>query len=429
MLFPYPIASTVRLILPETGKLEHVISRGLSDRDWHAHIPASPAIRTQEILRTKLPVIALNVQTDPQTRSPDFYARNGLVSYLGAPLTIQGEIIGIMGLYTKTEHEFTKDEIASFSGLAVQASIAIHNSQLYERLQQQANQLKRAGDELELRVQERTSELATANEALKREIPERRLVEQKLRESESQLMSFANQLEDHLIANDRLISVGELSASLAHEFNNPLQIILGFTQNLAQDEGCSEASRQDLQIIEEEARRCRGIIRNLLDFARPTSNKPTPIVVHAIVQDSIKLVRGYLDRYNIAVDVQVPQNLPTIRGDPQPLKQVLINLFFNAVDAMPGGGALTVGATTDDSSHLIVKVSDTGQGIHPDALPHIFRPFFTTKTKKGTGLGLAVCERIIRAHGGTISVESSPGSGTTFFLRFPLMEGKSDGLS
>jgi PAS domain S-box-containing protein len=295
MLFPYPIASTVRLILPETGKLEHVISRGLSDRDWHAHIPASPAIRTQEILRTKLPVIALNVQTDPQTRSPDFYARNGLVSYLGAPLTIQGEIIGIMGLYTKTEHEFTKDEIASFSGLAVQASIAIHNSQLYERLQQQANQLKRAGDELELRVQERTSELATANEALKREIPERRLVEQKLRESESQLMSFANQLEDHLIANDRLISVGELSASLAHEFNNPLQIILGFTQNLAQDEGCSEASRQDLQIIEEEARRCRGIIRNLLDFARPTSNKPTPIVVHAIVQDSIKLVRGYLD--------------------------------------------------------------------------------------------------------------------------------------
>jgi signal transduction histidine kinase len=264
---------------------------------------------------------------------------------------------------------------------------------------------------------------------LKREIAERKLVEERLRESESRLMSFANQLEDHLIANDRLISVGELSASIAHEFNNPLQIILGFTQNLSQEEGFSEAWQQDLQIIEEEARRCRGIIRNLLDFARPTSNEPTPIVVNAIVQDSIKLVRGYLDRYNIAVDVQVPQNLPTIRGDPQPLKQVLINLFFNAVDAMPGGGALTVGASTDDSTHLIVRVSDTGQGIYPDALPHIFQPFFTTKTKKGTGLGLAVCERIIRAHGGTISVESNPGSGTTFFLRFPLMEGKSDGLS
>jgi signal transduction histidine kinase len=429
MLFPYPIASTVRLILRDTGKLEHVISHGLSEADWQAHAPASAGLRTQEILRNKLPVTALNVQSDPQTHSPDFYIRNGLVSYLGAPLTIQDQIIGILGLYTKIEHEFTKDEIDSFSALAVQAAIAIHNSQLYEKLQQQANELKRAGDELEGRVQERTSELATANAVLKREIAERKLVEERLRESESRLMSFANQLEDHLIANDRLISVGELSASIAHEFNNPLQIILGFTQNLSQEEGFSEAWQQDLQIIEEEARRCRGIIRNLLDFARPTSNEPTPIVVNAIVQDSIKLVRGYLDRYNIAVDVQVPQNLPTIRGDPQPLKQVLINLFFNAVDAMPGGGALTVGASTDDSSHLIVRVSDTGQGIYPDALPHIFQPFFTTKTKKGTGLGLAVCERIIRAHGGTISVESNPGSGTTFFLRFPLMEGKSDGLS
>jgi PAS domain S-box-containing protein len=328
LLFPYPVAATVRLILPDTNKLEHVISRGVSDADWQAHVPASAGLRTQEILRNKLPVTALNVQRDPQTRSPDFYIRNGLVSYLGAPLNIQGKIIGILGFYTKTEHEFTKSEIDSFSALAVQAAIAIHNSQLYEKLQGQATELKRVGEELELRVQERTAELATANEVLRREIAERKLVEEKLRESESRLMSFANQLEDHLIANDRLISVGELSASIAHEFNNPLQIILGFAQNLVQEAGSSEAQQQDLQIIEDEARRCRGIIRNLLDFARPTSNEPMPIGVNAIVQDSVKLVRGYLDKYNIAVDIRVPEDLPTIHGDPQPLKQVLINLFF-----------------------------------------------------------------------------------------------------
>src|SRR5215831_20427059 len=144
MLFPYPVASTVRLILPGTEKLENVISRGLNDVEWQAHSPTSPGRRTQELLRDKLPVTALNVQTDPQTRSRDFYIRNGLVSYLAAPLTIQNEVIGILGLYTKEEHDFTKDEIDSFSSLAVQAAIAIHNSQLYERLKGQTLELARA---------------------------------------------------------------------------------------------------------------------------------------------------------------------------------------------------------------------------------------------------------------------------------------------
>jgi PAS domain S-box-containing protein len=424
LLFPYPIAATVRLLVPETGKLKNVICRGLNDLEWQAHEPASPGRRTEEVLRSGLPVIAHNVQTDPQTRLPDFYIKNNLVSYLGVPLVIQAEVLGILCLYTKQEHEFTKDEIDSFSSLAVQAAIAIHNSQLYNRLKTQTRELRHARDELELRVRERTAELAKANDVLKSEITERRQVEEKLRESESRLISFANQLEDHLIANDRLISVGELSASIAHEFNNPLQIILGFVQNLIQEEDISEARQQDLRIVEDEARRCRSIIRNLLDFARPTGNEPIPIVVDTIVRDSIKLVRGYLDKFGIAVDIRIPQELPSIHGDPQPLKQVLINLFFNAVDAMPAGGTLTINAASDDASHLTLAVSDTGQGIHPEILPHIFQPFFTTKKRRGTGLGLSVCERIIKAHGGAIRVESSLENGTTFFLQFPLMEDK-----
>ena len=117
--------------------------------------------------------------------------------------------------------------------VAVQAGIAIHNSQLFEKLKSQTGELLKAHAQLELKVQERTSALAKANEVLKLEVDERKQVEEKLRESEGQLMAFAHQLEDHLIANDRLISVGELSASLAHEFNNPLQIILGFARNPA----------------------------------------------------------------------------------------------------------------------------------------------------------------------------------------------------
>ena len=372
LLFPYPIASTVRLMLPATGKFAHIMSRGLNHRDWQAHAPESPAPRTEELLRSKLPVMARNIQTDPDSRSPEFYIRNGLISYLGVPLVVHGGVLGILGVYTREEHEFRKDEIDSVSSLAVQAGIAIHNSQLFEKLKSQTGELLKAHDQLELKVQERTSALAKANEVLKLEVDERKQVEEKLRESEGRLMAFAHQLEDHLIANDRLISVGELSASLAHEFNNPLQIILGFAQNLLQEESVSEGRRQDLRIIEDEARRCRGIIRNLLDFARPTSNEPSPIVVDAIVQDSIKLVRGYLDKSNIAVDIHIPPDLPSIRGDPQPLKQVLINLFFNAVDAMPGGGTLSVGAAAEGTGNLTIAVSDTGQGIHPETLPPSF---------------------------------------------------------
>jgi C4-dicarboxylate-specific signal transduction histidine kinase len=272
--------------------------------------------------------VARNVQTDARSFAPDFYTKNSLVSYLASRLTVKEEILGILCLYTKEEHEFSEEEIQCFKGLAVQASMAIYNSRLYEQLKKQTLELEQARDELELRVKERTSELAKANEVLTLEIAERKEVEKKLRESESQLMSFANQLEDHLIANDRLISVGELSASIAHEFNNPLQIILGFAQNLIQEEGLSEAREQDLRIIEDEARRCRGIIRNLLDFARPTSSEPVPVVVDTMVRDSIKLVRGYLDKSAIAVDIRIPQDLPSIHGDPQPLKQVLINLFL-----------------------------------------------------------------------------------------------------
>jgi PAS domain S-box-containing protein len=424
LFFPYPIAATVRLIIPETGKLEHVICRGIDEAAWQAHAPVFPPPRTQEALRTEVPIVARNVQTDPRSYWPDFYIRNSLVSYLATRLTVKEEILGILCLYTKEEHEFSEEEIQSFTALAVQASMAIYNSRLYE-------QLKKARDDLELRVQERTSELAKANEDLRAEIAERKQVEAKLRESESQLSSFASELEEHLIASDRLISVGELAASIAHEFNNPLQIILGFAQNLIQEANVSEPGREDLKIIEDEARRCRGIIRNLLDFARPTGNEPTAVAVETIVRECMNLVRAYLDKSNVSFDVHVPPDLPRIHGDPQHLKQVLINLFFNAVDAMPTGGTLEVRAVPEATpargrGQLTVSVSDTGTGIGAEALPSIFRPFFTTKKRRGTGLGLSVCDRIMKALGGSISVESRLGSGTTFYLRFPLMEGKHD---
>jgi two-component system NtrC family sensor kinase len=428
LLVPYPIVATIRLMMPETGKLEHVISRGLSSAEWETHAPSSPGRRTQEVLRYKLPVVSRNVQKDSRSLSPDFYIANGLVSYLGLPLTIQGEALGILVLYTKEEHEFSKDEIDSLSSLAVQASLAIHNSQIYEQLKQQAAQLQRARDDLELRVEERTRQLAEANEVLKTEIAERRQIEEKLRQSERQLSAIANELEEQLIASDRLVSIGELAASIAHEFNNPLQIILGFAQDLAREPDLPDGALEGLKIIEEEVLRCREIIRSLLDFSRPRNAELQQAVVEPIVRESIKLVRSHLERSKVNVEIDIPADLPRIHGDPQQLKQVLINLVFNAAEAMPAGGTLAIRAaagaagSAEGRKELVIAVSDTGTGINPDSMASIFRPFFTTKKKRGTGLGLSVCDRIMKAHGGTVSVESKKGAGTTFYLRFPLME-------
>ena len=439
LLFPYPIAATVRLIVPETDKLEHVICRGIDEAKWHAHAPSSPSFRTQEVLRSNAPVAVRKIETDPRRHTPDFYVENGLVSYLGAPLTIQGEVLGIFCLYTREEHEFSKEEINSFSALAVQVSMAIHNSQIYEQLKQQAADLQKARDDLEARVHERTQELEKANDDLKTEIAERKQVEEKLRESERRLSAIASELEEQLIASDRLVSIGELASSIAHEFNNPLQIILGFAQDLAEDPSLSQSGQESLRIIQDEVLRCRGIIRNILDFARPVNAELTPVAVDTMVQDSIKLLRSYLEKSRIKVLVEISPRLPRIHGDPQQLKQVLINLFFNAVEAMPQGGTLTIRAATGDTtplgpdknkpegrSELIVSVSDSGLGIHPESMGNIFRPFFTTKKRRGTGLGLSICERIMRAHGGGITVESKQGVGTIFYLRFPLMEASND---
>jgi PAS domain S-box-containing protein len=295
--------------------------------------------------------------------------------------------------------------------------------------------LRAARDELEKRVYERTFELTATNETLTAEVRERRRIEEKLRQSEARLSELAKQLERQLIASDRLVSVGELAASVAHEFNNPLQIILGFAQELLEETKPSEPHHESLTIIETETRRCREIIRNLLDFARPVETERAPSPVEPIVRNGVRLVFHYLQIAQIQVEIDIPPDLPPIYADSQQLQQVLMNLAFNAAEAMPKGGRLTIRAAKEPGSErrdgpgpeLIIAVSDTGAGIPKENMTKIFRPFFSTKQKKGMGLGLSICERIVEAHGGRIIVESEPGTGTTFYLHFPLTEAKQYG--
>ncbi|HEY1372521.1 MAG TPA: ATP-binding protein [Candidatus Binatia bacterium] len=420
--FAYPIVITLRLFHPETGDLEPLFSRNIDDAEWKSAGIHTPGDRAAEVIHTRTPLVILDLEADPRSVRREFYKKHRLVSCVTVPVIAKDEVLGIISLYTKERREFTGEELQLLAAVGQQTAIAIQNSRLYEETKQQAAELAAARDELEDKVSLRTVELERSNDMLRAEIVERQRIEERLRESEAKLRALTEEQEQQLIASDRLVTVGELAASIAHEFNNPLQIIMGFAQELLEEEKTAGPHKDGLKIIEGETMRCRELIRNLMNFAQPLPAKPETREVEPIVADSVKLAWHYLLNNKVRVKTDIGRGLPPIRADANQLQQVLINLMFNASEAMPSGGEVTIRAARGHADTVVISVSDTGVGISETALPNIFRPFFTTKQKRGMGLGLSICERIVRAHGGRIAVDTAPGRGTTFELHFPLAE-------
>jgi len=249
---------------------------------------------------------------------------------------------------------------------------------------------------------------------------ERMRAEAALRHSEDNLRRQAQELEQQLVASGRLVAMGELTASMAHEFNNPLGIIIGFAQGLLEDMEPPDPNYHHIEIIAEEAQRCERILKELLEFGRPKSADFTVTDVKEVIEKTLDLVSSRATKSNVETLSQIVGTLPQIHADAQQLQQVLLNLCLNAVDAMPRGGRLTVGAAANSADQLVITVTDTGYGIDADALPKIFQPFFTAKKRRGLGLGLPISDRIIKTHGGRIDVESQPGRGAIFTIHLPL---------
>jgi PAS domain S-box-containing protein len=252
------------------------------------------------------------------------------------------------------------------------------------------------------------------------DITNRKRSEENLREREEKLRQDAQELEQQLIASGRLVSLGELTASMAHEFNNPLGIVLGFTQDLLGEMDPSDPNYRFLQIIDEEAKRCEKIVQDLLEFARPRSVEFIQTDVNEVIKKTLDMISSRLFKQKVEAITQTSADLPQIHADPQQLQQVLTNLCLNALDAMPEGGKLTIAAQLESPQRLAITVADTGFGIEPETLQKIFQPFFTAKKRKGLGLGLPVCERIIKAHRGSIEARSTPGDGATFRILLPV---------
>lgn len=226
-------------------------------------------------------------------------------------------------------------------------------------------------------------------------------------------------LQSELRRRDRLVALGNMAAGIAHEVRNPLSAIKGLARFFmeASPEGSDESRMAD--IMTKEVLRLDKVVGDLLDFARPDVLNLTDVALNDLVERSHDMVRSDMDARNIRFEADLPQPPLSVRLDRDRMAQVLLNLFLNAVQAMPDGGKLTVRGRME-GSELALEVADTGCGIAPERLADIFSPYFTTKAS-GTGLGLSIVHKIVEAHDGTIEVASTPGEGTVFKLRFPFV--------
>ena len=235
------------------------------------------------------------------------------------------------------------------------------------------------------------------------------------------------ELERNLIHTEKLASLGTLAAGFAHEINNPLGVILGFCELLLQKAEPGSQQREDLQVIERQGLHCKEIVDNLLSFARSEGRVTTACDLNDCVRDIVRVVRHSLGMQKIALELDLTDEIPPVRGDTRQLQQVLLNLITNAVAAMPDGGVLRLGTRFERAARQAVAfVRDSGAGIDPETMKHIFEPFYTTKPAgEGTGLGLFVSYGIVSRHGGTLSCVSRPAAAgrpgeTTFTIGLPL---------
>ena len=242
-------------------------------------------------------------------------------------------------------------------------------------------------------------------------------------------------IEDRMINMEKLASVGTLAAGVDHEINNPVAVILGFTEHLLEQTEALPEVHETLKVIEEEGLKCKKIVENLLTFARTPETTETSTEINSTLEKMLAVVKNTLLTKKIRLKANLAPNLPRGKGDPRELQQVFINLINNALDAMKGGGLLTVNThLAPDGKRIAIEFADTGNGIPREVQPKIFDPFFTTKqTGAGTGLGLSMSYGIISKFGGNIIFTSFPAQeypekhGTTFTVYLPIVSGQEGG--
>ena len=219
--------------------------------------------------------------------------------------------------------------------------------------------------------------------------------------------------------------VGKLAASMAHSIRNPFTSVKMRLFSLERSLELSEIQKEDLEVISEEIRHIDNIVQNFLEFSRPPKLRMQPVSPSAVIDSAIQLLEHRLKSYDVTVDIVRNNPLPDIYGDPEQLKEVLVNLVVNACEAMEKGGRITIKEENilrePSGESAVLRLIDDGPGIPGSIADKIFQPFFTTK-EDGTGLGLSIAARIIEEHRGRLVLESVAGGGAAFIITLPIME-------
>lgn len=308
--------------------------------------------------------------------------RAGLSSAMVAPLRHHGRLLGMLGVAVGDQRRLSDSDLRMLRSIGEQAALAVRNAQLYAELQSYAQTL-------EDKVEQRSRELQAA--------------------------------QAELIRAEKLAALGRMAAGIAHEVNNPLQPILNCLEVAIEDtENGERPDTEVLRVAEREVQRIKSIVSRLLDFARPSNSEPAAVDLQELINEVLLLTAKQLERSGVRVTTQL-NYAPVISGNATQLKQVMLNLVLNAMEAMPDGGDLVI-ELYPERDGVVIRLQDTGVGMDEETVAQIFDPFYSTK-REGTGLGLAVTYGIIEGHGGTIQVDSQPMQGTTFTIWLPAATG------
>jgi two-component system NtrC family sensor kinase len=240
-----------------------------------------------------------------------------------------------------------------------------------------------------------------------------------LYESQKNMNLELRRTQKQLIQSEKLAALGQLSASIAHEINNPLGIIKNYLLILSESMTEGDARQLNLKAVKEEVDRIARIVKSLLDFCRPKIESMSLLDMADIINQTASLVEKQFLKGKIVIKKSLPKNLPKVKGFDDEIKQVFLNLLMNSKDFMPQGGEISISAYQSDDT-VEIEFSDTGCGIPEENISRVFEPFFTTKDEgEGTGLGLWICYGIIQRHGGTIAARSKD-KGTSFLITLPI---------
>jgi two-component system sensor histidine kinase HydH len=325
-------------------------------------------------LREKRPFNIKDAASDPEV-NPEILSWFGSRAFATIPLIAKDNAIGLIGVDNLfSGRPITASDIGFLTLLANQAAMAIENSRLYSNLQ----------------------------------------------EINTQLL----QTQNRLIQSEKLAALGQVVASITHEIKNPLVSIGGFARRLERNLQANSPEKKYMRILIKEVKRLENILNETLAFSKEAFTPSGNHDLNRIIEDTLFILDGEFEERNISVKKELDANLFSLFSDPQQMKQVFLNLFVNAIQAMGQNGNLVVKTSNQRQGEhdvIQVEVTDSGGGIRLEIMDNIFNPFFTTK-QDGTGLGLAIAHKIITQHRGEIEVINHPGVGATFLIRFPLTE-------